>query len=589
MNFRKHILLVEDEAIISYEEKLLLEKYGYDVDTAFSGSEAVDKTLTSESFELVLMDINLGQGLSGADAAELILKSKDIPILFLSSHTDPEIVKKTELISSYGYVVKNSGITVLDASIKMAFRLYAERMNVNRKQSELSAANSLLAVTIAELESANNELSEANIRLEESAKKIESGINALRDSENNLTRFADAFTHCSHGIAMIEAVNAGIILCNPAFADILGFSTDEIPGTAIFSLFDRSESDHFIKHDWTKSNDKIRFEASIKNASENIVPVQVDISETRNLDGIILYRIATLLDISDRIKSEHKLLESRERYRSIIENSHDLIQTADESGNFLFVNRRWMETLEYGPEDFSRINFFSIVHPKSEESVKKQFKRLRLSNCTLRLGLQAVSKSGLVLSLDGTASSQIQPDGSYIINLFLMDITEQKRSDLIKTLRLETSIIISDSKPADTTLQEILGVVCRECGWDYGEFWQSDSENKRLNRLKDTDQSDLAAQILFVEKPHVCRWFFVIFPGRHSDVKSLCIFVYQRICHCKFFYNFSMRLQRSVRADKSEMTLMSDFITWRLVPDRFSIIRETPQQSAQSAVFYKFR
>ena len=38
MNFRKHILLAEGEAIISYEEKLLLEKYGYDVDTAFSGS-----------------------------------------------------------------------------------------------------------------------------------------------------------------------------------------------------------------------------------------------------------------------------------------------------------------------------------------------------------------------------------------------------------------------------------------------------------------------------------------------------------------------------------------------------------------------
>ena len=74
------------------------------------------------------------------DAAALILKEHDLPILFLSSHTEREVVEKTEKITSYGYVVKNSGITVIDAAIKMAFKLYNAAQNLKTKNSELETS-----------------------------------------------------------------------------------------------------------------------------------------------------------------------------------------------------------------------------------------------------------------------------------------------------------------------------------------------------------------------------------------------------------------------------------------------------------------
>ncbi len=71
------------------------------------------------------MDIDLGRGKTdGTEAAQKILEVKEIPVVFLSSHTETEIVEKTEKITSYGYVVKDSGEMVLLISIKMAFRLY---------------------------------------------------------------------------------------------------------------------------------------------------------------------------------------------------------------------------------------------------------------------------------------------------------------------------------------------------------------------------------------------------------------------------------------------------------------------------------
>lgn len=126
-NNKKRILLVEDEAIIALNEKASLEKYGYEVSIVSSGDDAVAYIKNDPFIDLILMDIDLGEGMDGTQAAEKILEFHDLPVLFLSSHSEPEIVEKTEKITSYGYVVKDAGVTVLDASIKMAFKLFAEK------------------------------------------------------------------------------------------------------------------------------------------------------------------------------------------------------------------------------------------------------------------------------------------------------------------------------------------------------------------------------------------------------------------------------------------------------------------------------
>lgn len=141
---KKKILLVEDEILIAMLTKSHLESYGYIVENVSSGEEAIDLIQSKENIELVLMDIDLGDVIRGTDAAKEILAKHDLPLLFLSSHTEKEIVETTEKITSYGYVVKNSSVTVLDASIKMAFRLFEEKekskaieQNLRKHQVEL--------------------------------------------------------------------------------------------------------------------------------------------------------------------------------------------------------------------------------------------------------------------------------------------------------------------------------------------------------------------------------------------------------------------------------------------------------------------
>lgn len=135
---KKVILLVEDDAIIAMAEEALLNKYGVSVVKAYSGRQAVEAFQSDRRFDLVLMDIDLGDGIDGTEAATEILRNNDVPIVFLTSHTEPEYVERTEEISSYGYVVKNSGEMVLMRSITMALRLYSAHILLKESHDEIA-------------------------------------------------------------------------------------------------------------------------------------------------------------------------------------------------------------------------------------------------------------------------------------------------------------------------------------------------------------------------------------------------------------------------------------------------------------------
>jgi PAS domain S-box-containing protein len=144
----KTILLVEDEAIIALSEKRQLEAQGYGVLVAHSGEKAVEAVEAGYPLDLILMDINLKGGIDGTEAARKILRLRDIPVVFLSSHAEPEIVSKTEAITSYGYVLKGSSITVLDASIKMAFKLFYANQEIRKSSAIIQERNQLLETII---------------------------------------------------------------------------------------------------------------------------------------------------------------------------------------------------------------------------------------------------------------------------------------------------------------------------------------------------------------------------------------------------------------------------------------------------------
>ena len=116
----------------------MLKKHGYEVVTVQNGEKAIETVHNDPEISLILMDIDLGSGIDGTEAAGRILEKHNLPIAFLSSHTEPEVVERTEGITSYGYIVKNSGETVILASIRIALRLYESERRFQRVLSHAS-------------------------------------------------------------------------------------------------------------------------------------------------------------------------------------------------------------------------------------------------------------------------------------------------------------------------------------------------------------------------------------------------------------------------------------------------------------------
>jgi len=116
------VLLVEDEVIIGLAEGAALAQEGYSVIHVSSGEDAI-RAVSGEpgsKIDLVLMDINLGEGIDGIRAAQEILKRRDLPMIFLTSRTQKEIVDRAKKIPNYGYIAKSSGNAALFAAIETA-------------------------------------------------------------------------------------------------------------------------------------------------------------------------------------------------------------------------------------------------------------------------------------------------------------------------------------------------------------------------------------------------------------------------------------------------------------------------------------
>jgi PAS domain S-box-containing protein len=137
----KLILLVEDEPLVALAQQEYLQDAGYRVKLARTGEDAVRIVHRSEDIDLILMDIDLGVGIDGTEAAVQALLIRTLPIVFLSSHTEPEIVERIQSITSYGYVVKGTGPVVMIAAVRMAFQLWDAHTKVEQANAEKQKQN----------------------------------------------------------------------------------------------------------------------------------------------------------------------------------------------------------------------------------------------------------------------------------------------------------------------------------------------------------------------------------------------------------------------------------------------------------------
>lgn len=91
---RTKVLIVEDEAISAMALSMSLRNKGYDVlGPVAKGEEAVKKA-EKEKPDVVVMDLLLAGQMNGIETAKKIQSINDVPIVFVSSYQDDDILEK---------------------------------------------------------------------------------------------------------------------------------------------------------------------------------------------------------------------------------------------------------------------------------------------------------------------------------------------------------------------------------------------------------------------------------------------------------------------------------------------------------------
>jgi PAS domain S-box-containing protein len=131
---RARIIIVEDERIVANDLRSRLDRVGYEtVGTACAGPEAIALALEKRP-DLVLMDITLKGPMDGVEAAKEIGKSTDIPVVFMTAHSDDVTLQRAKEIGPFGYVLKPLEERELHTTIEMA--LYKSATDRKLRENE---------------------------------------------------------------------------------------------------------------------------------------------------------------------------------------------------------------------------------------------------------------------------------------------------------------------------------------------------------------------------------------------------------------------------------------------------------------------
>lgn len=114
------ILVVEDEALVAADVARLLEKSGYLVVGRVTTGKAALAAVQKERPDLVLMDIGLKGELDGIQAAKEIYREFDVPVVFLTSHSDKATLERAKQAQPFGYILKPFGEREVEATVEMA-------------------------------------------------------------------------------------------------------------------------------------------------------------------------------------------------------------------------------------------------------------------------------------------------------------------------------------------------------------------------------------------------------------------------------------------------------------------------------------
>lgn len=175
------------------------------------------------------------------------------------------------------------------------------------------------------------------------------------------------YNSTSDSMFLLEVESNDIYRCltvNAAYLSSTGLSENQVVGKKA----DEVLSPHIAQYVLSKyqaaidAGHAIRYEESA-DLPRGMVTVETTLTPIMDQNGHCTHLLGSSHEITDRKQSEQILRESEYKYRSIAENSFDLIALLDLQGCYLYCNNSFDSILGYSPKELIGRSGLDIIHP----------------------------------------------------------------------------------------------------------------------------------------------------------------------------------------------------------------------------------
>ena len=211
---KKKILVIDDDIMALRMLKKYLES-DYEVQLENSGYRFAEN-VQDYHVDMILLDIDMPL-MNGMEVLEAFLAGPhdDIPVVFLSGMTNPQIVREAIEKGAAGYIVKTASKIEILARIREVFREKSGQKNVT--------STIILGSDISHINSVKIAMESAGYRARV-ALSIADAVKELNHDETNVLIFAEPFVYCSEQEAY-DAVSSyfkgskiPVVFCDEVFS-----------------------------------------------------------------------------------------------------------------------------------------------------------------------------------------------------------------------------------------------------------------------------------------------------------------------------------------------------------------------------------
>lgn len=232
------------------------------------------------------------------------------------------------------------------------------------------------------------------------------------------------------GWAISNGANHELLMMNPAFARLHGYTVKELQGQRLHDLVAPESQQEFLEHvRRSRESGYHAYDSLHLRKDGEVFPVRVNLTAHKNESGKAEFHSAMVHDLTERPHTEARLREKH--LRAGVQISNDAIITTDATDKIIFWNKRAQEIFGYLEDELRGLDFAQLISDHHISDFQQEIERLLVLGETApasnTLKITGLRKDGSEFPLEMSLSVWYAQKQRFVTAI-IKDITHRKRA-----------------------------------------------------------------------------------------------------------------------------------------------------------------